>query len=101
MKTYIAEIHVERLVWVVENFFEYDGKTYHELAFYFLMAFPDASHLYEQSEPFTGDEEGIRLIFEWCQLDELGGILLYPTFLRRKLNSIPEVTEHIIHTDYV
>jgi len=95
-----AEIHVERLLWIAECFFEHGGKTYHELAFYFLMTFPNASHLYEKSEPFTGDEEGIKLIFEWFQLDELEEVRLYPTFLRRALNSIPEVTEHILHTEW-
>ena len=93
------EIHVEKLVWVAEYFFENDGKSYHELGFYFLMTFPHAPHLYEKREPFIGDEEGIKLIFEWRQLDELEEVSLYPTFLRRALNSIPETTEHVVYAD--
>src|SRR3954449_8179577 len=31
-----ADVQVERLLWVVENFFPYDGKRWHEIAFYFL-----------------------------------------------------------------
>ncbi len=27
-----TDVHVDRLLWVVENFFEYDGLSYHELA---------------------------------------------------------------------
>jgi len=94
-----VEIHVERLVWVVENFFEYADKSYHELALYFLMTLPRNSHLYWRSEPFTGDEEGIKLIFRWYRLDELEKTTLYPTFLRKALNSIPEATEYIVHID--
>ena len=99
------EIHVERLIWVtenffkVENFFKYDNKSWHELGFYFLMTFPDDCHLYGNSEAFAGDEQGIKLIFEWYKIDELEGILLYPTFLRKALNSIPASTEHVVDTD--
>jgi len=95
-----VEIHVERLVWIAENFFEYDDKLWHEFGLYFLMKFSDDCHLYRRSEPFTGDEEGIKLIFKWHQLDELEGIPLLPEFLREALNSIPEVTTHVLHTDF-
>ncbi len=94
-----VEIQVERLVWVVENFFEHDGKSNHELGFYFLMTFPNDRHLNKTDEPFRGDEEGMMLIFKWFQPSELDKIPLYPTFLQESLNSIPEVTEHIIHRD--
>jgi len=92
------EIHIERLVWVVEDFFEYDDKPYHELAFYFLMALPHDSHLYKDEE-FLGNDEGVNLFFKWYQLNELEKIRLYPTFLRKGLNSLPKTIEHIVHTD--
>jgi ADP-ribose pyrophosphatase YjhB (NUDIX family) len=94
-----VKVHVERLVWVVENFFEYEGKSYHELALYFLMSFPPDSHLCGKDEAFVGNEEGLKLIFKWHPLDEMEEIPLYPTFLRKRLNSIPQITEHIVHTD--
>jgi len=93
------EIHVGRLLWVVENFFEYGDESHHELGLYFLMMLPQDSPLYWQSEPFIGDEEGIKLIFSWHQLDELDKIALYPTFLRDALRSLPEATLHIVHID--
>src|SRR5262245_28429314 len=34
---------VDRLLWVVENFFEYEGVSYHELALYFLIHFRPGS----------------------------------------------------------
>jgi ADP-ribose pyrophosphatase YjhB (NUDIX family) len=94
-----VDVHVERLVWVVENFFEHRGKSYHELALYFLMSFPPDSHLYERSEAFLGNEEGLKLIFKWHPLDELAEMRLYPAFLQERLHSIPQITEHIVHTD--
>src|SRR5688572_18605664 len=38
-----TEVHVDRLLWVVENFFEYEGWSYHELALYFLVRFRPGS----------------------------------------------------------
>ena len=99
-------VSVQRLVWIVENFFEYDSRSYHEIAFYFLMTLPHGSHLYEKDKLFTGDEhgvpgyeDGLKLFFQWYRLEELDDIVLYPLFLREKLTSIPESIEHIVHTD--
>lgn len=93
------EVKVKRLLWVVENFFEYDFKSYHELALYFLMLLPSGSNLYFQTESFEGKEEGLKLIFQWHKLDSLKYIELYPTFLHKSLISIPKVTHHIVHND--
>ena len=93
------EVKVERLLWVVENFFEYDYKSYHELALYFLMFLPSGSNLYSQTEQFEGKDEGRKLIFQWHKLDALEHIELYPRFLHESLISIPKFTVHIVHND--
>ena len=94
-----VEVHVERLVWVAGNIFEYGGRSNHELGLYFLVSLPTYSDLYGKTEPFEGDEEGLTLIFKWTNLDELEGIKLYPTFLKQGLRAIPDVTEHIVHVE--
>ena len=94
-----VEIRIERLVWVVENFFEHDEFAFHEIGLYFLIVFPPASSVYEKSEAFEGEEEGVRLIFQWFPRHELEKVRLYPAFLRRSLRAIPETTEHVVHTD--
>ncbi len=95
-----VEIEVGRLVWVAENFFEHEEKSYHELGFYFLMTLPDGSGLRRKDE-FVGDEEGVKLIFKWFPIDELEGVPLYPAFLREGLRSIPQSTEHVVYTDVI
>ena len=92
-----VEIQIERLVWVVENFFEFDNKSYHELAFYFLMTLPQG--FCKRGETFPANDGQIKLIFKWYGLKELKDIPLYPAFLRKGLNSIPETIQHIVHTD--
>ncbi|MEO8285407.1 MAG: NUDIX hydrolase [Chloroflexota bacterium] len=94
-----VEVKIERLLWLVENFFEYEGKPWHEIAFYFLMTFPPDCLLYDHSEPFSGDEEGIELIFQWQAIDTLEQRYLLPSFLGASLKSLPDGVEHLVHTD--
>ena len=98
-----VEAEVGRLVWVVENFFEYDERSYHELALFFLIKLPRASPLYRLDE-FDGQEslEGgktVMLIFKWHPLDGLESVPLYPTFLRKALRSLPAAPQYVVHTD--
>ncbi len=88
-------ITVERLLWVVENFYSDINNQYHEISFFFYLV-PLPQHLYT---PFYSDEEGLRLIFEWFPIKSLVEVELYPTFLREALLSLPTTITHIIHTD--
>ena len=95
-----VEITVDRLVWVVENFYVNDdnGKSYHEIGFYFLMSLPEESPLLRQNE-FVTQDEGYVFTFKWHPTNVLPDINLVPTFLRTTLQNIPETTVHIVHTD--
>ncbi len=94
-----AEVTVGRLIWVVENFFEYDAQAYHELAFYFSMSFVENASWLNADGSFAGDEQGTPIIFQWLPLDRLEAVRLYPSFLREALQKIPHVTQHIVHRD--
>jgi len=91
------DICIEKLLWIVENFFKYNNKSYHELAFYFLISSSRDSTFYAQTQPFKGIEEGRDLIFQWHEVEALENIELYPKFLKKALKSIPQVTEYIVH----
>ncbi len=93
------DVKVERLLWIMENFFTHEGRAYHELGFYHLVSLPADRPASIDEECFEGDEEGIRLVFKWFDIDSLEDVELYPTFLRRALKSIPQGTEHIVHAD--
>lgn len=86
-------MHIERLVWVVENFFDYRDKKVHEIGFYYIV-----SSEMEQPMPvgtFHG-VEGERLIYEWVPIDELEGVTLYPAFLKKALKEVPKFPEHYV-----
>ena len=94
-----AEVRVERLLWVLENFFEYNGVACHELGLYFLIDLGSAFAHYDPDQPFEGTEESLRLFFRWFSIDTLHTMRLYPTFLRDALQNLPEHVVHVVHHD--
>jgi ADP-ribose pyrophosphatase YjhB (NUDIX family) len=94
-----VDAKVERLVWVVENFFEHDKKSYHEVAFFFLLRLPEMSSLLRTTDDIKGKEPGRRLIFRWFPIDQVERLPLYPTFLRTALWALPPTTEYLVHVD--
>jgi len=98
-----VDVEVGRLVWVVENFFEHEEMSYHELGLFFLMSLPPSSpllsaHEFEGSEELT-DGGTLKLLFRWLPVAGLAELALLPSFLRQGLKSIPPTTEHVVHRD--
>jgi hypothetical protein len=44
-------------------------------------------------------KEDWQLTFAWLPLAELDRFQVYPSFLRKGLQTIPEYTTHIVHVD--
>ncbi len=87
---------IDRLLWVLENFFHHNGLVYHEIGFFYLVNFPDGSPVLTYKSPFTGAEGNEFLTYEWIALNSLDQCKLYPQFLVHRLVSLPEHTEHVI-----
>ena len=97
-----ADVEIGRLVWVVENFFTFNSRLFHELNLFFLMVFPENSPVLETAEITGTDgdgEEMVSVINKWHQLEDLENIPLYPSFLKTGLKSIPDSTKHLVHRD--
>jgi ADP-ribose pyrophosphatase YjhB (NUDIX family) len=94
-----TRVEVGRLLWVVENFFEYAGARMHEISFYFQMSLPETSPYRDVRMDFEGQEGEITLFFHWFPIDQIDGIHLHPTFLRNALTAIPEFPVHVTHID--
>jgi len=98
------EIKVNRLLWVVENFFTGndfhtgDEMSCHEMGLYFMVELPESSQLRELAE-LPGVEKGFRRVFKWYPINILGNITLVPSFLQKSLKKISDSTEHIVHTE--
>ena len=92
-----VELKVERLVWAVDNFFQMEGRRYHELSFYFLVSLPEARAL-PQGESFA-NKGTPRTVLQWHPLDKLDEAPLYPTFLRSGLQALPTESVYMVHRD--
>jgi len=95
----LTEVRVERLLWVVENFFSHENRDYHELGFYYLMSLQSDSAPCRATGPFEGIDDTVKIIFQWFDLDLLGTLPIYPTFLRDGLRNLPEHVQHLVHRD--
>ena len=94
-----THVEVLRLLWVVENFFEYFGKRLHEIAFYYQMSLPKDSPYRDVEVDFAGHEGNVTLLFHWFCIDEIERVRLLPTFLRTALGALPDFPVHVIHVD--
>jgi ADP-ribose pyrophosphatase YjhB (NUDIX family) len=89
-------LQIERLLYVVENFFTDTSGTWHELGLYFLLSAPADSLLTHSLETFTRlDEVGNSLRFDWLPIAQLEAFALYPPFFRTALQDIPDHPVHI------
>ncbi len=93
------DVEVVRLLWLVENFFEYEGMDIHELGFYFLMQVPPDWPLRTVDGPFAGEEGHLPLEFRWFPVADLPGMVVYPSFLRTELHALPATIQHVVHRD--
>src|SRR5262245_45843963 len=90
-----SDTHVVRLLWLVENFFDRDGFSYHEIALYFLIRFPENS-LPLAARAFERADAGVPFKFEWhpVQAAALQQLPLFPAFLPRGLTELPTSVAH-------
>lgn len=92
-------IEINRLLWIVENFFKFKNKDYHEISTIYLVDFQKKSWVINQKDSFNG-LEGERLIYKWFNFDELNALNLKPNFLKENLLCLPKNTNHIINREY-
>ncbi|MEM5474575.1 NUDIX hydrolase [Hoeflea sp. AS60] len=97
-----VKVSVGRLVFLVENFFDFEGRAWHEIGWYYLMElpgdfsfFPDGRFVHEVADGKN------RLEFKWVQAtrESLEALPLPPVFLADWIEALPETTEHIIWDD--
>ncbi|MCB0234028.1 MAG: NUDIX domain-containing protein [Anaerolineae bacterium] len=92
-------VMVEQLLWVVENFFEFDGHVYHELGLYWLMRLPEEWLAVHRSGPIIGIEGDVPMVYQWFDHSEIESIILHPEFLRTALYDLPNAPQHVVHRD--
>ncbi|MFW9922724.1 MAG: NUDIX hydrolase [Candidatus Thorarchaeota archaeon] len=101
-----VKVKVERIVWLLENFFEYHNEKYHSIEVCLLLTPLDSEDKIGKDE-FYGIEEyylpekygKLKLIFKWMPIDELDNLNLKPKKLKQELKTIPKTIKHIQNMD--
>lgn len=96
-----VEVTVQRLLWVVENFFRYEGKDWHELGFYYLMELPEAFPFDEKAIVHRVRDGKNELEFRWVQAttEALKALDIPPYFIADEIESLPATVRHIVWDD--
>ncbi|WP_420407174.1 NUDIX hydrolase [Hoeflea sp.] len=95
---------VGRLVFLVENFFHFEERAWHEIGWYYMMDLPGTFPFSADGRIVHENVDGAnRLEFKWVPATrvELERLPLPPVFLAGRIENLPEQTEHIIWNDGV
>src|SRR5690348_4598911 len=95
-----GNVAIKRLLWVNENFWTSShGERYHEIGFYYQIAFGDNHPYADKRKPFRGRETTVNLTFQWMPLERLETMTFYPAFLKTSLHNLPASIQHIVERD--
>lgn len=97
-----ADIKVERLVLVGENFFPWGDKTCQQINLFYEISLCDESQIPLEGTFQSIDELGnerIDLDFSWISLKELNSLNVYPTNISKDLISLPENIKYFVYRE--
>ncbi|MBQ9227694.1 MAG: NUDIX domain-containing protein [Eubacterium sp.] len=91
---------VVRPLWLVQGFFIEDEikEKFHELCIYYLVDVSDTDLV--NRERFAGLETKNNEIFEWLDVDTLNEQYLYPLFIKKRINDLPQQLEMLTEREY-
>jgi ADP-ribose pyrophosphatase YjhB (NUDIX family) len=97
-----AEVKVNRILWVNENFFyeEYCDENFHEICFYYLIDLTD-NELLDKGDEFIFKENGEYIhAFYWKDINKITDLNIYPLFIKNKILQLPKVIEHLVEAQF-
>jgi 8-oxo-dGTP pyrophosphatase MutT (NUDIX family) len=96
-----VEVTVSRLLWVVENFFHYEQRDWHELGLYYLMEIP-TEFPFQSHEIIHWVEDGDNhLEFKWVRAtrEALTALDIPPYFIADDIENLPTAPRHLVWRD--
>lgn len=96
-----VEAKIGRLLWIVENFFDYEGKAWHELGLYYLMEIPDRFPFHPTDIVHHIQDGKNALEFKWVPAtrEALKMLDIPPYFIADEIEALPQSAKHIIWHD--
>lgn len=98
-----SEIVVDRHLWTVENFFSFEGRTWHEIGVYYLMQMPDTFPFAPETIVHRVRDAKNDLEFKWVPAEKarLEALPLQPDFIPAQIGALPQTSEHRIYREIV
>lgn len=96
-----VEATVDRLLWIVENFFDLDGRRVHELCMIYLVDLPADAPVMDQERVFHFHDGGTDTICQWHDIAGLSDMMVFPVLLRHSLLNLPESPRRVVVRDDV
>ncbi len=95
-----VEARIGRLLWSVENFFDYEGSSWHELGFYYLMDLPD-TFPFHPTEIVHRVRDTHDLEFRWVEstTQALRALDIPPYFIAEEIENLPATPRHLVWRD--
>lgn len=88
-----VNIQLHQLLWVMENQFEYNQQTYHEIGFYYHISLDADAYL--PLNDFETSENGIQFLFHWLPFAKIALADLRPNAIRHQL--VAPLSQQIVH----
>lgn len=85
-------LDVDRLAFVQERFFDYSGKSHHEIVFFYRMKYSEDINIVNGTYTDQGEKETLH----WLPINKLENINIVPSFLKTNLIKMDENITHII-----
>ena len=83
------DVQISGLAFIVENFFEYEGESFHEMGLFFKI---DGSGLTLPEDGEIRDD----IQFFWREVTDVSDLNLKPEFLTKELVNMSDLTQHFI-----
>lgn len=97
-----AKVVVQRLLWMVENFFLHEGRSWHELGLYYLMDLPEDFPFEPEVIIHRIVDGGNELEFKWvpATVERLKQLDIPPYFIADEIETLPDVPRHLVWHDH-
>lgn len=85
------DIQIKRLLWTEECFWTWHGRQVHNLCFYYLIDGDIADN-----GAFVPHHDNDSVVYGYLPLEELENVTLYPAFLKERIFTLGEHSEHFV-----
>ena len=92
-----ATLQINRLLAVIENFFDMDNSNWHQLIFFYLLN--DDNNELEDFDGYKEVNDNSNAIYQWITLEQIDSLNIKPNCAQQILKKIPKNIVHYIDRD--